>query len=183
MAQFKPFQAGVEVNGQTVMAVVNGVSELYKEKMLNVLAKHGIIEPLPNVWYKQEAWLKAFDEISQSIGIYTLFSIGKSIPESADFPPDIRTLEDALRSIDVAYHMNHRGGEIGHYTLTYYDDKERKAIMECNNPYPCHFDRGIILSITRRFRPKDSIIQDVVLDLSKQGRLDGGDTSTYVITW
>jgi len=50
-----------------------------------------------------------------------LFAIGKAIPESAIFPPEIQGLEMGLSAIDIAYHMNHRGGEIGHYNLILYD--------------------------------------------------------------
>jgi hypothetical protein len=34
--------------------------------------------------------------------------IGKSIPENAQFPPEINSIEAGLQAIDVAYHMNHR---------------------------------------------------------------------------
>ena len=30
------------------------------------------------------------------------------IPANAKFPPQIKTIEDALGAIDMAYHMNHR---------------------------------------------------------------------------
>ncbi len=183
MAQFKPFVPNVEVLGQAVLGIVYGVSDVYQEKMLNILAKYGIMDPQADTWYPQEAWLKAFEEISNTIGIYTLFAIGKAMPEKAKFPPDIQTLEDALKSIDTAYQLNHRGGDSGYYRLISYDAQHRKAVMECRNPYPCHFDRGIILSLVRKFKPRDSYKQDVILDLNKECRLDGGDSSTYIISW
>jgi len=183
MAQFIGFSHEVEVNGQTVLALVAGVTEIYKERILNILAKYNIIDPQPHEWYKQQDWLDAFREISETIGKYTLFSIGKSIPDNADFPSEINTLEKALRSIDIAYKMNHRKGDIGYYKLTEFNEIKRTAVMECKNPYPCHFDRGIITSMVRKFRPFDSIKQEVELMQGKKSRLDGSDTSFYVITW
>jgi hypothetical protein len=56
MAQFIPFDTNVEVNGQTVLSVINGVSDTYKEKIKLILAKKGIVDPQPNKWYKQEHW-------------------------------------------------------------------------------------------------------------------------------
>ena len=82
--------------------------------------------------------------------------IGKAIPENADFPPEVDNLEKALGPIDVAYPMNHRGGETGHYKLVSYDEEKKEATMVCNNPYPSEFDRGIITTMLRKFKPLDS---------------------------
>jgi len=183
MAQFIAFDLKVEVNGQTVLSVINGVSDSYKERIYNILARFQILDPQPNTWYNQQNWLDAFKEIAENIGKFTLFSIGKSIPTSADFPKEIDKLEKALKSINLAYQMNHRGGEIGYYRLLEFDDTKRRAVMECKNPYPCHFDRGIITAMVRRFRPIESLVQDVVVDESRPQRLLGDDSSTYLITW
>lgn len=182
MAQFIPFDVNVEVNGQTASAIIEAVT-LGKEHRIAVLAKHGIVNPRADVWYLQKKWLMAFEEIASTIGQSTLFNIGKAIPETAKFPPEIDTLEKALHAIDMAYKMNHRGGEIGYYKVLSFDSKQRQAIMECKNPYPSEFDRGIIMAMLRKFRPKDSIRYDVVLDLSKPTRLNGSDACSYTITW
>ncbi|MCS7073054.1 MAG: hypothetical protein NZ108_01160 [Bacteroidia bacterium] len=182
MAQFIPFAPNVEVNGQTVLSIVKAISA-GQELRMKILEKHGIINPKPDEWYSQEAWLKAFEEIASNIGPNTLFSIGKAIPENAIFPPDIDNLEKALNSINIAYHMNHRGGEIGYYKVVSFDWNERKAVMECKNPYPRHFDRGIITTMVRRFKPEDSLFSEVVLDTSKPNRLLGAESCFYLITW
>ena len=78
-----------------------------------------------------------------------LFLIGKAIINSAQFPP-IKGLEEGLRSMNVAYHLNHRvDGKImfnpengrmtegiGHYALTEFDGEKKQAVMVCKNPYP-----------------------------------------------
>jgi len=115
--------------------------------------------------------------------MHTLFSIGKAIPDSANFPENIVSLKDALESIDIAYHNNHRGGEIGYYRLTELNKDERKAVMICKNPYPCPFDRGIITSIVRKYKPADSFDHEIKLDQNKESRLDGAESSTYLISW
>ncbi len=180
MAQFVPFDNKVEVIGQAVLSVVAGMGSM-KALALRILEENGIKDPQPEHWYMQKDWLNAFKNISDKIGPVTLKVIGKAIITNAKFPPEINTLEDALSLLDKAYHLNHRGGEIGYYKYTKIDDC--KASMECNNPYPTAFDHGLIESMVQRYKPADSIRGKVSLDESKSNRSSGGDSDTFIIEW
>ncbi|HEX9059938.1 MAG TPA: hypothetical protein VF941_07145 [Clostridia bacterium] len=180
MAQFKAFSSSVEVNGETVLSVVNGVGA-FKRQALDILIRNGINDPKAGQWYPQQSWLNAFKEIAEKIGPKSLFSIGKAIPANANFPPDINTIEKALSSIDVAYHMNHKGGEIGHYKFVKTEGNTGKMI--CNNPYPCEFDMGIIEAMAQKFKPADSVMAFVEQDDSQPCRKKGAESCTYLITW
>jgi hypothetical protein len=59
MAQFKAFASNVEVNGETVLSVVEGTS-LFKKKALAILESHGITNQIPGKFYKQQSWLDSF---------------------------------------------------------------------------------------------------------------------------
>ena len=179
MAQFRAFSPGVLVNGQTVLSVVKGMGAFAKTGS-DILAKHGIATPDPAGWYPQQAWLDAFDEISKRIGARTLAQIGQSIPQSAKFPPGIDSVEKGLALLDTAYHMNHRGGEIGHYKFTKTGD--RTGVMECGNPYPCDFDLGLVQSMAKRFAPPGVIVK-VTHDATRPCRAKAGDSCTYLISW
>jgi hypothetical protein len=109
LAQYVPFAPNVEVNGETVLATVNSFPEFMRSFALKMLAENGISNPVPGQWYKQKAWLDSFKTIAEKYGSNTLFEIGKAIPANAKFPPEIDNIEKTLGSIDVAYHMNHRG--------------------------------------------------------------------------
>lgn len=167
------------VNGQTVLAVVKGMGA-FAGSGSDILSRHGIKAIDPAGWYPQQAWLDAFQEIAASIGPRTLSQIGMSIPNNAKFPPGIDNVEKALASIDVAYHMNHRGGEIGHYTFT--KTGERSGVMVCQNPYPCVFDSGLVEAMVRRFLPAGGTPK-VAHDASKPCRAKQGNSCTLLISW
>lgn len=179
MASYKALSPKVEVNGETILSVVNGVAA--KDFARNILASCGIQEPAPGKWYPQQAWLDAFQKIATNVGPRTLFLIGQQIPASAKWPPGVDTLEKALASVDVAYHMNHRFGEIGNYKFEKVADK--KLQMVCDNPYPCEFDKGIITAVARQFRPAGVLQVNVAHDDTKPCREKGANSCTYVISW
>lgn len=191
MAQFISFVNGVEVNKQTIESVVNAM-ENGKENRIQILKDNGIhLES--RTWFSQQSWLDSFKVMSKQLGDMNLFLIGKAIIDSAKFPP-MKNLEEALNSIDIAYHMNHRlNGKvmfeegrkmkgIGNYTLTEFNEKDKTAVMVCNNPYPSKFDEGIITQIVRKFKPYGSNPK-VRLDGSKESRVNGAESCTFIITW
>jgi hypothetical protein len=182
MAEYVPFSSNVEVLGQTVLSCVNALPS-YQNVMEQVLTKHGLIDIAPDKWYSQERWLNAFRDIGKRYGPHTLFLIGKAIPTNAKFPPNINNLESGLNSIDVAYKMNHRNGEIGYYKLLELNHEQKRAIMECRNPYPSFFDMGIILSIARKFKSNPSDIVEIARDETKSSRLTGGMSCRYILKW
>jgi len=182
MASFVAFTPDVQVNGETVLSIVNAMAG-FEAIALQLFKKNGIVDVEPGKWYSQQNWLDVFKDIKEKLGDKTLLVIGKAIPENAIFPAEIDNLEKALDSINEAYHMNHRGGEIGYYKLVKYDIKEKIAIMECKNPYPSHFDRGIITTMSRKFKPEDAITISINLDAEKPTRLKGDESCTFIINW
>lgn len=182
MAHFIPFDDKVEVKGEAILSIVNAFLSK-EEAMREILQRNGISDLKEGEWYSQVNYLNGYKEIGETFGPATLFRIGTVIPDNAIFPPDIDSLEKALHSIDVAYNINHRNGDIGYYKLLSFDNENRKAVMECKNPYHSTFDRGLILAMLIRFMPKDSTNFDVVLDKTKETRLDGGGSCTYDIHW
>jgi hypothetical protein len=68
---------------------------------------------------------------------------------------------------------------IGHYNFKKIDDKTFEMI--CENPYPCDFDRGIIESMAKKFKPSNTINVSVIHDETKPCRKKGGDSCTYKV--
>lgn len=197
--QFIPFEKNIEVNGQTVNSIMDGFS-LFKKIPSKYLLREGIgkvdgdgiVKLDPDAWYSQEAWLKAFENISKEVGDSTLHKIGLKIPENAQFPPFVKDVESALSAIDIAYHMNHRkNGQvmfdpqtgkmeegIGHYGYEKISG-QNKVICKCENPYPCDFDKGIITTMAGKF----SRTAIVIHDNDKECRKKGANSCTFIVTW
>jgi hypothetical protein len=185
---------GVEVNGQTVLSLINGMEARsvgwLAEKLLR---ENGIGHPEPGKWYSQKAWLNAFKAISDTIDALTLRKIGDSIPESADWPAQVSDIPSALVSIDVAYHLNHRKhGKvlmdlesgvmtegIGHYA--YAPAGDHGALMTCANPYPCEFDFGLIRATANKFKRPGSVV--TVKHESDSCRKYGAESCSYRVSW
>lgn len=193
MSQYQAINPKVEVNGQTVLTIVNAMGSM-KSLALKILSENGINDPQPEGWYLQQYWLNAFKQIAEKIGINTLRVIGTSIPKNAEFPPHINDIHKALSSIDVAYHMNHRLYEallfdpatgkmregIGHYE--YKKISENEVQMICNNPYPCNFDIGIIDEIAKKFKPSGAKII-ITHNNPDRCRTNGSESCTYTVSW
>jgi hypothetical protein len=176
--QYIAFDTHVEVSGVTVRAIAQAMGD----RSLHVLAKHGLEDVKPDYWYPQQAWLDAFYELAQGDFSATLdlVSIGMRIPEAAIWPSGVKTVEDALFSIDEAYQMAHRNGEIGSYHVRVVGEGE--AVLVCENPYPCDFDYGLIYSAARGFLPPRTGLT-VVHDDHAPCRKKGDDSCTYHVRW
>ncbi|MBN1793213.1 hypothetical protein JW826_06025 [Candidatus Woesearchaeota archaeon] len=193
MALFKAYNPKVEVNGETVLSVVKGMGSM-KAMGMKILDGNSIKDPKPGQWYPQQAWLDAFKYIAEKIGDSTLKSIGKAIPENAQWPPSVNSVESALASIDVAYHLNHRllgkplfdmktgkmSEGIGHYAFEKTSSKSAK--VTCDNPYPDAFDQGIIESAGKKFA-KDGEMVIVKVDEKAGTRTQGKEKTIFVVTW
>jgi hypothetical protein len=169
-----------EVQGHAIMSVVSAMA-LIQHRALKLLADRGITPLEKDSWYPLARLLEVFKTIHTEIGPNTVKAVGRKIPENAQFPQNLTTLEDGFRSIDVAYRMSHRGpGNIGgyHYTPT----GDRTAKMICDNPYPCAMDEGLLEAIGLRFRPIDSLW--VRVEHQPGGcRKKGAVSCTYHLSW
>lgn len=180
MKLFQASSTAVEVNGETVYAIIDGMGA-FKGKAVEILKENGIEDPKAGKWFKQQDWLNAFKAISDKIGASTLGAIGQKIPENAQFPPEVNEIHMAFDIINKAYHMNHRNGMIGDYK--YEKTSERSGKMVCTNPYPDEFDKGLITAMGRKFLPPGSFMVRTTIDESQPSRTKGGDSTTFNINW
>lgn len=183
MAIYEAFDRNVEVNGQTVLMIIEEAmglfSDDYRNRAFTALAEEGISEPAPDEWYPQQAWLNAFETIANDLQPHVLNRLGEELPNVADWPNDFDSVPAGLQSIGDAYQRNHRGGEIGTYQFNQIDDQTGE--VTCNNPYPCQFDRGLIRGVAQKYAPVDSFV--FVEESGATCRRNGDDTCTYTVHW
>jgi hypothetical protein len=192
MAEYVSFEPGIEAGGNELPIVALGT--LSQQRKKEIIEKYGL-HMEEGAWNDLQSLLDAMKEIAETIGEMNLFMIGKELMEGAKFPP-MDNLETALKSIDVAYHMNHRkNGKvmfdpetgtmtegIGHYKLERFDEQKKEAVMVCHTPYPSKFEEGLIIQVARTFKPQGSFLK-VRLDETKETRRKGGETCTFIINW
>jgi len=179
MAQFKAFSSNSEVIGQGILVLLEGMST-FRPMALQILKEQGISDVRADKWYSLQAYLDAYRRIAEKVGPTTLKMIGKKAPELALWPPQVNSIETALASIDVAYRMNNRGGNIGSYKFE--KTGERTAKMVCHTPYPCSFDSGLVEATAKKFAPAGALVT-VTHDDTQPCRQKNGETCTLSISW
>jgi hypothetical protein len=180
MAEFRSFSPDIEVLGKAILSILGGM-DVAQTRAVRILEQNGISSLTADRWYPQQSVLNAFKTIFEKVGPSTVRMIGRKIPETAEFPPAINSIESALQSIDMAYRMNHRGAsKMGVYL--YESTGKRSARLVCENPYPCAMDTGLIEGMGDRFMPKDSI-RVRVEHMAGECRHKGGESCTYSVIW
>ncbi len=170
----KVFEASgptVEILGDAIIPVLKGIPSVILKQAL--LKKHGLEGVVKQQFYSQQTYLNLLREVDHDMPL-VLMNIGRNIFTEAVFPPDIDDFEKAIFSVDTAYHMNHRGGEIGHYQARKIDRTQYE--MMCDNPFPCNFDIGIIQGIALAFNQRI-----FVRHTGKVCRMKGDDHCLYGI--
>jgi hypothetical protein len=197
--QFVPFEEGIEVIGLAVRSVLDGISQ-FAVLASAYLLDEGIGRPSPSgvahleleAWYSQRAWLLCFQQISKQLGDGVVTQIGMALPRNMVLPPGAQDIHSVLKTLDVTYHLHHRKHGrpmfdpgtgrmvegIGHYGYEPVPG-QRRIISLCATPYPCAFDMGLLLALSRRYERGVRVTHDE----SKPCRKHGGPHCTYVISW
>ncbi|MGH1335827.1 MAG: hypothetical protein ACRBFS_06835 [Aureispira sp.] len=174
----KSFDSDAKFLGKALFPAIFGLPSFVQNNMLNILNSLGVTNPDPEAWYDLDIMTAFYQKIAKDFGPNTIFDLGKAIPDNAVFPPGIDSIESGLQLIDMAYNMNHTG-YVGFYKMISHDLVHKKIIMQCYNPYPCDFDRGLFTAMARKFKTGIR----VVVDDTQPSKAKGGDESWYIITY
>jgi hypothetical protein len=177
--EMKPFDLNAEFLGVSLFPAIWSLPSFVQKNMLNTLAEEGITNLDVDAWYSLKIILRYYKKVVEYYGPHTTFDLGKSIPENAVFPPGVDSIESGFELINMGYNMNHRNGYVGFYNVVSHDLEKKEIVMQCYNPYPCDFDRGIFTSMARKFKTGVR----VVVDETKPTKKKGGDESWYIISY
>lgn len=139
-----------EVSGLLMKGIIGGM----QEDLTPLLEKHRIPEVELDEWYQLQPFLDLFREMSEgaSSNMFNFVSIGMSIVEHADFPPDVTELQGGLDFLNVIYHSVHRNeSEDKGWRLTV--ENNNTLIAHCYSPYPHDLEYGIAYATAKRFCP------------------------------
>jgi hypothetical protein len=163
MAQF--------IAGNMVCALIASIGEKRAE-IEDVLSAFELQNPTGDSWYDEQMYVQVLRAIAQKMGPHWLFNIGKTMVEQGNI--QAHNFDEALQYLDNAQ---------GYYRLLSYNEDRKEAHVECRNPFPCYFDRGVLTSVFRNCQGNQIQSVHVALDNHRPSRLAGADVSYYTIMW
>ena len=164
-----------QVLGRYIEAVTE--CALSHKETSSILEKLGLSSPQYSEWYPLALFHRFLLYLMKFHGDEALFEVGKCLVTNTPFPDRVSTVQDAFRSLDLAYTIVHRNQHGSMYGLKSKSDFQ--IVVVAANPYPCPFDWGIIQGITKRFAPNATVSHD----FSHGCRLDGDPACHYTITF
>ena len=175
----RPFNMNAEFIGQALFPAIRALPNFVSRNLWQILADLGIHDPQDDQWYSAEVGVEFYQRVWKEYGPHTVYDLGKTIPEMAIFPPDIKTLYDALSTLHLSFEMNHRGGYMGFYRMVSHDEAQNTVIVQCYSPYPCDMDRGLLVGLGRKY----ANTVRVYVDDTKPSKQKGGHESWYIVKY
>jgi hypothetical protein len=170
------FAADATVSGGNILSMLAAMGP-FRRRGEQILEENGIGGVEADQWYPLVAYVSALRAIGQKMGPNTLFQIGRQIPNHVPLPPGIDTFEKVLASFGMAFDMNHRGTQPG--AITYQMHSGRTGTIVTGTPYPCDFDRGVIIGFFQKLL-STRVAVDPMEGAPCKAR--GGETCSYGVT-
>lgn len=179
---FVAFSPRTEILGATWVAMANALESVGVPRVdIEAWLAARELSPLQgDRWYPLQVYLDFYRWVRDAWGVGTLRSLGRMVPRHAKFPPDLKTLDRVLRTLDIAYQMNQRHGVTKGYLCERIEP--RKVHLHCENPYGCDFDTGILEGLFECFATPDSH-PTLAHAPGSPCRSKGGPLCIYEVTW
>jgi hypothetical protein len=130
------------VRGGDILAML-AATGAFRKTAEQLLAEHGITTVTADGWYSLPDYASVMLDLENRLGPNAVFRIGKEIPNHIELPAGLDSFEKIASSFGPAFAVNHRNAGSGgiDYELT----GPGAAAIVSGTPYPCEFDRGVIL--------------------------------------
>lgn len=147
---YTSFDSTAEINGDTIRGVLAAFH--IPQQAGKILELHGLpAQPQPGVWYSMQAWLNVLSTLETSYGEQTVYAAGLQIVHHSLWPATVKTLAEALQTLEEVRQANMRGNYMGYYRLEEHGPRAVRVV--CSNPSPNAFDHGLLTGLARKFRP------------------------------
>jgi len=130
------------VSGGNILAII-AATGAFRKMTEQLLAERGIANVKPGEWYALAPCAEVMHELEMKIGPNAVFRIGKEIPSHIQLPPGIDSFEKVAAAFGPAFALNHRNAGTG--GIDHEITGPGSATIVSGTPYPCDFDRGVIL--------------------------------------
>lgn len=142
-----------------------------------ILADAGVDKIDPEAWYDFKWAEDFFLRVQEVLGAAVVRACGKTMIESAEYPPEINSIETLLPGLSHWYAYHARGPNVGTITVEVEDD--HSATLDwATGRFPCSFCIGILEGACARYG---------VIPLIEHGasgcRDDGASTCIYHMSW
>lgn len=121
----------------------------------------------------------AFHLIEARIGSPAVVEAGKQIYGTMPWPPEVRTIADALRFTEIAYAASHLlspASVVGCWRVE--AETKFRIILVDETPYPCHVNEGVIAGICAAFAKQSPSYQLLAPETAKRA---GGMVTKYEV--
>ena len=142
-----PLSPDAQVRGGDVLAML-AATGAFRKTAEQLLAERGITDVQPGGWYSLPSYAAVMHDLEHRVGPNAVFRIGKEIPNQIELPPGIDTFEKVAASFGPAFAANHRNA--GNGGIDYEITGPDSATIVSGTPYPCDFDRGVILGLFQK---------------------------------
>src|SRR6476661_1815904 len=130
------------VSGGNVLAML-AATGAFRNMAEQLLAEHDIANVSPAAWYPLATCADVMHQLEMKIGPNAVFRIGKEVPSHIQLPPGLDSFEKVAGSFGPAFALNHRNAGTG--GIEHEITGPESATIVSGTPYPCDFDRGVIL--------------------------------------
>jgi hypothetical protein len=130
------------VSGGNILAMLAAMGA-FRKMAEQLLAERGITDVSPEALYPLAPCAEVLHELETKIGPNAVFRIGKEIPNHIQLPPGLDSFDKVVASFGPAFALNHRNA--GNGGIDHEITGPGTATIVSGTPYPCDFDRGVIL--------------------------------------
>lgn len=123
----------------------------------------------------------AFYLIEAKIGASSAFAAGREIYSTMPWPPEVKTIADALRFTVVAYAGSHLGADpriVGGWRVE--SEQPGRTVLVDETPYPCSVNEGVVAGICAAFARQQPSYELLEPEKSKRA---GGMITRYAVTF